>query len=95
MIVAFPGGLLLFIMHGKSLRLVIQSHFWSGVYIVRVLPSQVSTLLNSSLAEHDMPCLRKQCRSRSVWLLKKPTDLELHCLSLNMRISIKNLYQVI
>ena len=32
-----------------------------------------------SLAEHDMPCLSKQCRSRSVG-----TDLDLHCLSLNM-----------
>ena len=34
--------------------------------------------INPSLAEHDMPCLSKQCRSRSV---KKPTDLELFCLS--------------
>ena len=29
------------------------------------------------------------------WLLKKPTDLDLHCLSLNMCITIKNLDQVI
>ena len=37
---------------------------------------------NPSLAEHDMPDT-------------KPTDLDLHCLSLNMWISIKNLDQVI
>ena len=29
------------------------------------------------------------------WLLKKPTDLDLHCLSLSMWICIKNLDQVI
>ena len=50
--------------------------------------------LNPSLAEHDMQCLSKQCRPRSVGFfrstqfLKKPadleTDLDLHCLSLNM-----------
>ena len=33
-----------------------------------------------SLAKHDMPCLSKHCR----WLLKKPIDLDLHCLLLNM-----------
>ena len=32
--------------------------------------------VNPSLAEHNMPCLSKQCRSRSV----KKTDLDLHCL---------------
>ena len=37
-------------------------------------------ILNPSLAEHDMPCLKKLCRSRS----EKPTDLDLHCLSLKM-----------
>ena len=36
-------------------------------------------LLNPSLAEHDMSCLSKQCRS-----VKKPTDLDLHCFLLNM-----------
>ena len=35
-------------------------------------------LLNS-----DIPCPCKQCRPRSVGL-KKPTDLDLHCLSLSM-----------
>ena len=41
--------------------------------------------LNPSLAEHDMPCLSKLGRSRSVgFCLKKPTDLDLHCLPLNM-----------
>ena len=29
-------------------------------------PSIISIWLNPSLAEHDMPCLSKQCRSRSV-----------------------------
>ena len=42
--------------------------------------------LNASLAEHDMPCLSKQCRS---------SDLDLHCLSLDMWPSIKNSDQVI
>ena len=46
----------------------------------------------------DMPCLYKQCRSRSVgffsWLLKKPTDLYLHCLSLSRWIFVNNLDQV-
>ena len=40
------------------------------------------TYLNPS-AEHDMPCLSKLWIQIS-WLLKKPTDLDLHCLSLNM-----------
>ena len=31
---------------------------------------------NPSLAEHDIPCLST---------LKKPTDLDLHCLSLNLQ----------
>ena len=34
-------------------------------------------LFNPFLAEHDMPCLRKQCRSRSV-----ANYLDPHCLSL-------------
>ena len=33
---------------------------------------QTTHRLDPSLAEHDMPCL------------SKPTDLDLHCLSLNM-----------
>ena len=41
--------------------------------------------VNPSLAEHDMPCLCKQCRPRSVGF----------CLSLNMGISIKTPDQVI
>ena len=48
---------------------------------------EINSEINPSLAEHDMPCLSKQCRSRSV--------LHLHCLSLNMWISIKNPDQVI
>ena len=41
------------------------------------------SVINPSLAEHDMP------------YLKKPTDLHLHSLLLNMPIYIKNLDQVI
>ena len=36
--------------------------------------------LNLALLNPDMPCLCKQCRSRSVGL-KKPADLDLHCYS--------------
>ena len=56
------------------------------------LVTSIFFILNHSLAEHDMPCFSKQCSSRSV---KKPTDLDLHCLSLNMWISIKIPDQVI
>ena len=49
-----------------------------------------------------MPCLCKQCRSRSVgfgrsqlisWLWKKPTDLDLHCLSLYEFVSTTQIKQ--
>ena len=43
----------------------------------------------------DMSCLCKQCRSRSVGFLKKPTDLDLHCLPFSIWIYINNLDQVI
>ena len=43
--------------------------------------------LNPSPAEPGIPCLYKQC-----W---KPTDLDLHCLSLSMWICINNIDQVI
>ena len=43
------------------------------------------------LLNPDIPCLSKQCRSRSVGFAnsvdpdqKKPTDLDLHCLPLSM-----------
>ena len=40
-----------------------------------------SIYLNPGPAEPDTVCLCTQCRSRSVGLrLKKPTDLDLHCL---------------
>ena len=62
-------------------------------YINKLAYSELQFItFKPSLAKHDMPCLSKQCRSR---LLKKPTDLDLHCLSLNMCISIKNPDQVI
>ena len=60
------------ILHVNYRSLIIGNHF---------------RLVNPSLAEHNMPCLSKQCRSRSVGFL---TDLDLHCLSLNMWISVKN-----
>ena len=53
----------------------------------------INSQVNPSLAEHNMPCLSKQCRSRSV--VQRPTDLDLHYLSLNMWNSIKNQNQVI
>ena len=48
---------------------------------------QMKSVINPSLAEHDMP----------VWAnsVEKPTDLDLLCLPLNMWISIKNPDQVI
>ena len=42
---------------------------------------QLISILNPSLAEHDMLCLSKQCRSTSV---KNPTDLDLHYLALSI-----------
>ena len=53
-------------------------HFMTDLH---VFLRSIDFAINPSLAEHDMPCLSKQCRSRSVG---KPTDLDLHCLSLNM-----------
>ena len=35
---------------------------------------RINGVVSPALAEHNMPCLNKQ----------KPTDLDLHCLSLNM-----------
>ena len=46
------------------------------------------------LLNPDIPCLCKQCRSRSVGLLK-PTDLDRHCLPFSNWIYINNLDQVI
>ena len=42
-----------------------------------------------------MPCLCKQCRSRSVGFLEKPTDLNLHCFTLSIWVCINNLDQII
>ena len=46
-------------------------------------------LLTLVLLNPDKPCLCKQCRSRSVGFWK-PTDLDLHCLSLSIWICINN-----
>ena len=53
-----------------------------------------SCCFNPSPAEH-MPCLSKQCRSRSVGFWRSQTDLDLHCLPSSMWIYINNLDQVI
>ena len=52
-------------------------------------------MLTLVLLNPDITCLYKQCRSRSVisWLLKKPTDVDLHCLSLSIWICINNMDQ--
>ena len=47
-----------------------------------------TTLLTLVLLNPDIPCLCKQCRSRS-------TDLDLHCLPFSMWIYVNNLDQVI
>ena len=54
-------------------------------------------LINPCPSEPGIACLCKQCWSRSVgfWLLKKPTDLDLHWLSLSIWICMNNLAQVI
>ena len=46
--------------------------------------------LNPSSAEHNMPCLSKLVNPDQL-----ASDLDLHCLSLNMRISLKNPDRVI
>ena len=56
----------------------------------QVLPClpYIQQYLTLVLLNPDIPCLCKQCRSRSV---QKPTDLDLHCLSFSMWIYISNL----
>ena len=46
------------------------------------MTEKVEDILTLVQLNLDMPCLCKQCRSRSV--VKNPTDLNLHCLSLRM-----------
>ena len=41
------------------------------IVIIIINIKKTTTYVNPSLAEHDMPCLRKQCRSRSVGFLKR------------------------
>ena len=53
--------------------------------------SSAVVAINSGPTESGYTCLCKQCRSKS----EKPTNLDLHCLSLSMWIYINNLDQVI
>ena len=49
--------------------------------------------LTLDLLNPDMPCLCKQCRSKSVGF--PPTDLDLHCLPFSIWICINNVDKVI
>ena len=41
--------------------------YWTeGYRSPKYMGADVLDILNTSLAEHDMPCISKQCRSRSV-----------------------------
>ena len=66
--------------------------------IVRPIPQVNKSVpclsLTLVLLNWDIPCLCKQCRSRSV-VLKKPTDLDLQCLPFRMWIYSNNPVQVI
>ena len=73
-----------------SLPGVLTFGFWKCNYLPPFpwglcLKTRSAHSFNPSLAKHDMPCLSRQCRSRSVGF----------CLSFNMWISIKNPDQVI
>ena len=63
------------------------THRLSLAFPVKICLRRMLTLV---LLNPDIPCLCKQCRSRSV-----ATDLDLHCLSLSMWININILDQVI
>ena len=63
---------------GNSVKMV-SSPFWKAVY------------LNLSPAEPGYTLPLQTVQIQISWLLKKPTDLELHCLSLSMWICINNL----
>ena len=63
--------------------------------ICTIFYTKYSDTLTLILLNLDTSCLNKQCRSRSVWLLKKPTDLDPHCLPLCLWIYNNNLDQVI
>ena len=58
--------------------------------VIGYLPTLTVVLLNP-----DMPCICKQCRSRSVGFWRSQLYLDLHCLSLSMYICIKLLDPVI
>ena len=73
-----------------------QHHFISIFKILKIYVKILLFLFSLTvvLLSPDIPCLYKQCRSRSVGL-KKPTDLDLHYLPLSIWICINKLDQVI
>ena len=71
------------------------NYFDSLISALKVYPSTLTIVL---LIPNMPSCFCKQCRPRSVgfWsILKKPADLDLHCLPLSMWLCINNLNQVI
>ena len=73
---------ILMIFNKKALTTMDMTEYKEGIHVVHFIGKN----FNPSPAEYNMPCLSNQCRFRSVgfsWLLQKPTDLDLHCLSLN------------
>ena len=52
-------------------------------------------MINPSPAEPRYALALQTVKTQITWLLKKPTDLDLHCLTLSMRIRIKQLDQAI
>ena len=61
---------------------VMQLFFFFMLPICTLLHANL--LITLVLLNPDIPCLCKQCRSKISWLLKKPTDLDLHCLPSSM-----------
>ena len=66
--------------------------FYSGERVVAKWPL---AYINSSPAEPGYVLPLQTVQIQISWLLKKPTDLDLHCLSLSMWIYINKLDQVI
>ena len=69
-------------------------HIYPQIPLFSPLGSIISehwVMLKLVLLNQDMPCLCKQCRSRSVGFW---TDLDLHCLPFSIWICINNLDQV-
>ena len=55
---------LCYILNSAILKCVCQEKKFLCIIFATI--GQYSYFINPSLAEHDMPCLSKQCRSRSV-----------------------------